>query len=239
MVDEADVNEAARRKRPDTPPVKWPTSIRHDSPSPTPHHYRPSYQEETANHKTPPHKDHTIQNDVKPNNVLQSHQRKRKPSEDVANLDGGAKPPKTAKHNIHPQLKKLQRLHQIKGHHNKKTSNISNSALGKNLPVNNLDKEQSDISSILRNALTPKAEGDKVNKVNHFDGLLIGNDVHSRDSTPSSSPSTISRRQLIREAHEENAQIRTTVFKELRSPCSGEYYVPNTAEFILIASTSC
>lgn len=223
MVDEADVNEAAKRKRPDTPPVKWPTSIRHDSPSPTPLHYQPSYQEEVNNHKPPPHKDLSITNDLKTNNVLQSHQRKRKSSEDVSNLGGGVKPQKTAKHNIHPQLKKLQRLHQIKGQYHKKGSGIPNSTVGKNMSINHLDKEQkgSDISSILRNALTPRTEADKVNNL-HFDGMLTGNDVSSQNSTPSSSPSTVSTLQLIREAHEENTQIRTTVFKELRRPTNGE-----------------
>lgn len=228
MVDEADVNEAARRKRPDTPPVKWPTSIRHDTPSPTPHHYRPSCQEEEQSHKPAQFKDtkDNISNDMRTNNVLQSHHRKRKCSDDISGLDGGAKPSKTAKHNIHPQLKKLQRLHQIKGQCHKKVSGTSSSTTGKNLPVNNTDKEQevSDISSILRNALTPRTEADKISKVNnsHMDGLLIANDVLSRNSTPSSSPSTVSRRQLLREAHEENTQIRITVFKELRSPNCGE-----------------
>ncbi|XP_031558943.1 integrator complex subunit 6-like [Actinia tenebrosa] len=219
MVDEADVNEAAKRKRPDTPPVKWPTSIHHDAPSPVHHHYQE--QQETLTDKPIINKENKdmLTNDIKPNNIT-PHQRKRKPSEDIS--EGGAKPAKAAKHHIHPQLKKLQRLHQIKGQLPKKGQVLSNSTdLGKNSCLNNVDRKQdvSDISSILRTALSSKDKGDEkepLQVTNNIDGLLQMDNRTSQNSTPSSSPSLVSQRQLMREAHEENTQIRTAIFKELR-----------------------
>lgn len=229
MVDEADVNEAAKRKRPDTPPVKWPTSIHHDPPSPIHHHYK---QQETINKPTinKENKD-LLTNDIKPNNFT-PHQRKRKPSEDVS--ESGAKPAKAAKHHIHPQLKKLQRLHQIKGQLPKKGQVLSNSSdltIGKNSCLNNVERKQdvSDISSILRTALSSKDKSDVGEKeplqmTNNIDGLLHNDNRTSQNSTPSSSPSLVSQRQLMREAHEENSQIRTAIFKELRKHERGKWY---------------
>ena len=163
MVDEADVNEAAKRKRPDTPPVKWPTSIRHDTPSPIHHHYQE--HQEILNNKPVINKENKdmLTNDIKPNNIV-PNQRKRKPSEDIS--ESGAKPVKAAKHHIHPQLKKLQRLHQIKGQLPKKKQVLSNSSdliVGKNSCLNSVDRKQevSDISSILRTALSSNDKGEK------------------------------------------------------------------------------
>jgi hypothetical protein len=233
MVDEADVNEAAKRKRPDTPPVKWPTSIHHDAPSPIHHQYKE--QQETLNNKPVFNKENKdyITNDIKTNNIANpSHQRKRKPSEDISEKGPGIKPAKIAKHSIHPQLKKLQRLHQIKGALPKKehvSGSTSDLSLVKNSCLNSVDKKQdvSDISSILRNALSSKDKGDSTEKEsfkmtnNIMDGLLH-NDDRTRNSTPSSSPSLVSPRQLIREAQEENTRIRTTIFKELRRHGKGK-----------------
>lgn len=231
MVDEADVNEAAKRKRPDTPPVKWPTSIHHDPPSPVHHHYRE--QEEALDNKpiiNKENKDMLTNDIIKPNNIT-PHQRKRKPTEDIS--ESGAKPPKSAKHHIHPQLKKLQRLHQIKGQLPKKGQVLSNSSdltVGKNSCLNSVERKQdvSDISSILRTALSSKDKSDVSEKeplqlTNNIDGLLHNDNRTSQNSTPSSSPSLVSHRQLMREAHEENSQIRTAIFKEMRKHEKGKW----------------
>ena len=67
-----------------------------------------------------------------------------------------------------------------------------------------------------------KVKKDALQVTNDIDGLLHNDNRTSQNSTPSSSPSLISQRQLMREAHEENAQIRTAIFKELRKHEKGK-----------------
>ena len=230
MVDEADVNEAMAgpprkrppmdnrpgsprdRKRPqETPPVRWPNKLNQNGGPPT----------GPINNKVPPDKNSSTQ-DVKVNNVFSGHHGvKRKHSE---GSDGVHKSRKSSKGLIDPQLARLQRL-QNKGRLNRKHQPAT-----RDDAVNSSKNDF--VSSILKEAVTSQSRT--------FPGqgapLIHSNDnaLHKNKFTNSEAPEVfvdevvkergkgpsprLLRKQLAREAMEENRLIRNSIFKEIRQP---------------------
>ena len=235
MVDEADVNEAMAgppsRKRPpidnrpgsprdrkrqqETPPVRWPNKTNGGTPLP-------------LNNKVPPDKN-SLSQDTKTNNVFPGHGMKRKHSE---GSEGTNKSFKASKGLMKPQLAKLQQKLHNKGKLNRKQqpgvkSDASNSS------------RNDFVSSILKEAVTSQSRtfsGQGVPVVNSNDisvsknklsnleapDLLVDGVVKERSKGPSP---RLLRKQLAREACEENRLIRNTVFREMRQPEKSKSFV--------------
>ena len=230
MVDEADVNEAMAglssrkrspmdnrpgsprdRKRPqDTPPVRWPNKMNQNGGPLT----------GPINSKVPPDKN-SLSQDVKVNNVFPGHHGvKRKHSE---GNDGVHKSRKSSKGLIDPQLAKLQRL-QNKGRLNRKQ------------PVTKTDVVNSSkndfVSSILKEAVTSQTrtfsgQGGPLlhsnentllkNKFTNSEAPEVFVDEVVKERGKGPSPRLL-KKQLAREAIEENRLIRNSIFKEIRLP---------------------
>lgn len=231
MVDEADVNEAMAgppsRKRPpmdnrpgsprdrrrpqETPPVRWPNKMNQNGGPIT----------GPINNKVQPDKN-TSNQDVKVNNVYPGHHGvKRKHTE---GSDGVHKPRKSSKGLIDPQLARLQRL-QNKGRLNRKHQPVVRD------DVVNSSKNDF-VSSILKEAVTSQTRtfsGQGVPLLNSNDNALhknkftnseapevfVDEDVKERGKGPSP---RLLKKQLEREAMEENRLIRNRIFKEIRQP---------------------
>jgi len=231
MVDEADVNEAMAgppsRKRPpmdnrpgsprdkkrqqETPPVRWPNKMNQNGgPLIGP-----------INNKVPPDKNLSNQ-DVKANNVFPGHHGvKRKHSEGG---DGVHKSRKSSKGLIDPQLARLQRL-QNKGRLNRKHQPVTK--------TDSVNSSKNDfVSSILKEAVTSQTRtfsGQGGPLLHSNDNTLLKNKftnseapevfvdevVKERGKGPSP---RLLKKQLAREAMEENRLIRNTIFKEIRLP---------------------
>lgn len=230
MVDEADVNEAMAgppsRKRPpidnrpgsprdrkrqqETPPVRWPNKMNQNGGPLT----------GPINNKVPPDKNSLTQ-DVKVNNVFPGqHGVKRKHSE---GNDGVHKSRKSSKGLIDPQLARLQRL-QNKGRLNRKHQPVA-----KTDAVNSSKNDF--VSSILKEAVTSQTRtfsGQGVPMLHSHDNAL-----HKNKFTNSEAPEVfvdevvkerkgpsprLLKKQLARDAMEENRLIRNSIFKEIRLP---------------------
>ena len=231
MVDEADVNEAMAgppsRKRPpidnrpgsprdrkrqqETPPVRWPNKANQNGGSPLPL---------APNNKVLP--DKNLSQDAKANNVFSGHGVKRKHSE---GSEGTNKSQKLSKGLMKPQLARLQQQLQHKERLNRKQQ-----AVVKNDGVNS---SRSDfVSSILKEAVTSQirtfsGSGPPVinsddnavskNKLTNSEGSEALVDRVVKQSGKRPSPRLL-KRQLAREACEENRLIRNAIFKEIRQP---------------------
>ena len=231
MVDEADVNEAMAgppsRKRPpidnrpgsprdkkrqqETPPVRWPNKANQNGGSPLPM---------PPNSKVPPEKNLMLQ-DGKTNNVFPGHGIKRKHSEQN---EGANKVLKVSKGLFKPQLAKLQqRLH------NKGKLNWKQQSVVKSDGINSTKNDF--VSSILKEAVTSQNKtfsGQGVTVVNSHDNSM-GKDKLTNSETKEPLLDDLAKRrgelspkglkkQLIREAWEENRTIRNLVFRDIRQP---------------------
>jgi len=231
MVDEADVNEAmagpqSRKRLPmdhrpgsprdkkrhqETPPVRWPNKMNQNGgPVAGP-----------INNKVPPDKNSSSQ-DVKMNNVFPGHHGvKRKHSE---GSDGMHKSRKSSKGLIDPQLARLQRL-QNKGRLNRKHQPVTKTDV-----VNSSKNDV--VSSILKEAVNSQTRtfsGQGGTLLQSNDNALLKNKfvnseapevfvdevVKERGKGPSP---RLLKKQLEREAIEENRLIRNSIFKEIRLP---------------------
>lgn len=239
MVDEADVNEAMAgppsRKRPpmdnrpgsprdrkrqqETPPVRWPNKVNLNGGSPLPG---------PPNNKVPPDKSLSSQ-DAKTNNVFPGHGMKRKHSE---GSDGINKSLKSSKGLNKPQLaRNLQRL-QNKGRLNRKQQPVMKSDAAVNSSKNDF------VSSILKEAVTSQSRtfsGQGGPVLNSSDNALSKTKLTNSESPEAlvdgvvkergKGPSPrLLKRQLAREAREENRLIRNAIFKEIRQPAKSNYY---------------
>ena len=241
MIDEADVNEAMAgppsRKRPpmdnrpgsprdrkrqqDTPPMRWPNKATQNGGNPP---IVPN------NNKGPPDKNLTSQ-DAKINNVLSSghHGVKRKLSE---GNDRVHKALKSSKGLIKPQLARLQQQH------NKGKLNRKHQPLAKT-DANNSSKNDF-VSSILKEAVTSQTrtfsgQGRPVihsndsmldkNKLTNSEvvEVLVDEVVKERPKGPSP---RLLKKQLAREALEENRLIRNSIFKDIRQPERSKFLIP-------------
>ena len=233
MVDEADVNEAMagppsrkrppgspgsprdRRKQQETPPVRWPNKANQNGGLSPPHG--------PSNSKVSPDKN-LLTPDAKTNNLFPGHGLKRKHTE---GNEGQNKLHKASKGLIKPQLARLQQLHSSKGKINRKQQ----PTVGKSDAVSSSKNDF--VSSILKEAVTSQSRtfsGQGGPPLNSHDNTLSKNrlvnselpeplvdgDVKGRGSK-GPSPRLL-KRQLAREAHEENRLIKNTVFKEIRQP---------------------
>lgn len=234
MVDEADVNEAMAgppsrkrppidnrpgsprdRKRPqETPPVRWPNKMNQNGGNPL---------AVPLNNKVPPDKN-LLSQDAKVNNVFPGHHGfKRKHSE---GNDGLHKSVKSSKGLIKgSQLARLQRL-QNKGRLNRKHQPEASS------DVVNSSKNDF-VSSILKEAVTSQTRtfsGQGRPMLHSNDNALVKNKLTNsetpevividevvKDRGKGPSPRLL-KKQLAREALEENRLIRNSIFKEIRQP---------------------
>lgn len=236
MVDEADVNEAMAgppsRKRPpidnrpgsprdrkrqqETPPVRWPNkATQNGGNSLIP----------PLNNKVPSDKN-LISQDGKTNNAFSGrhhglHAIKRKLSE---GNDREHKSLKSSKGSIKPQLAILQQQHN-KGKFNKKLQPLSKT------DANNSSKNDF-VSSILKEAVTSQTRtfsGQGRPVMNSNEGMLDKNKVTNSEvaevladevvkERPKGPSPRLLKKQLAREASEENRLIRNRIFKEIRRP---------------------
>lgn len=231
MVDEADVNEAMagpqsrkrspmdnrpgsprdKRRQQETPPVRWPNKMNQNGGPLT----------GPINNKVPPDKNLSNQ-DVKANNVFPGHHGvKRKHSE---GSDGVHKSRKSSKGLIDPQLARLQRL-QNKGRLNRKHQPVTK--------TNAVNSSKNDfVSSILKEAVTSQTRtfsGQGGPLLHSNDNMLLKNKVTNSEAAEvfvdevvkerGKGPSPrLLKKQLAREAMEENRLIRNSIFKEIRLP---------------------
>ena len=233
MVDEADVNEAMAgppsRKRPpidnrpgsprdrkrqqESPPLRWPNKLNQNG---------GSQQTAPINNKVPNDKN-TLTQDAKMNNVFPGHHgSKRKLSE---GSDSVHKSLKSSKGLIKPQLVRLQRL-QNKGRLNRKHQPVARS------DVVNSSSKNDFVSSILKEAVTsqtrtfsgqgrpmPHSDDNSLskNKLTNSEApdVFVDEVVKERGKGPSP---RLLKKQLAREAVEENRLIRNSIFKEIRQP---------------------
>ncbi|XP_078380426.1 integrator complex subunit 6-like isoform X2 [Oculina patagonica] len=231
MVDEADVNEAMAgppsRKRPpvdrpgsprdrrrqlESPPVRWPNKLNQNGGSPL----TPSINNKVSTDKN------SLTQDDKMNNVFPGHHGvKRKLSE---GSDGVHKSLKSSKGLIKPQLARLQRL-QNKGRLNRKHPVANSDAV-------NSSSKNDFVASILKEAVTsqtrtfsgqgrpmPHSNDNALskNKLTNSEApeVLVEEVVKERGKGPSP---RLLKKQLAREAIEENRLIRNSIFKEIRKP---------------------
>lgn len=233
MVDEADVNEAMAgppsRKRPpvdnrpgsprdrkrqqESPPVQWPNKLNQNG---------GGLLTPSINNKVPTDKNLLTQ-DAKMNNVFPGHHGvKRKLSE---GSDSVHKSLKSSKGLIKPQLARLQRL-QNKGRLNRKHPVANSDAV-------NSSSKNDFVSSILKEAVTsqtrtfsgqgrpmPHSNDNALSKNKQLTNseapeVLVDEVVKERGKGPSP---RLLKKQLAREAMEENRLIRNSIFKEIRQP---------------------
>lgn len=233
MVDEADVNEAMAgppsRKRPpidnrpgspkdrkrqqETPPVRWPNKATQNG---------GNSSISPVNNKVTSDKN-LISQDGKMNNVFSGghHGMKRKLSE---GNDRVHKSLKSSKGLMKPQLARLQQQHS-KGKLNKKLQPLSKT------DANNSSKNDV-VSSILKEAVTPQTRtfsGQGRPVMNSSEGTLDKNKLTNSEAAevladevvkeqPKGPSPRLLKKQLAREAFEENRLIRNSVFKEIRRP---------------------
>ncbi|XP_068687441.1 integrator complex subunit 6-like [Montipora foliosa] len=232
MVDEADVNEAMagprsgkrplianrpgsprdKKRQQETPPVRWPNKTNQNGGSPLPL---------PLNNKVPPDKNVMLQ-DGKINSVFSGHGIKRKNNE---GSEGANKMLKASKGLIKPQLAKLQQRIHNKGKANCKQQSAAKSD-GNALAKNDF------VSSILKEAVTSQSKtfsGQGVPVVNSHDNS-VGKDKLTNSETKEPlldgltkgraeglSPRSL-KKQLLREAWEENRLIKNLVFRDIRQP---------------------
>lgn len=233
MVDEADVNEAMAgppsRKRPpidnrpgspkdrkrqqETPPVRWPNKATQNG---------GNSLISPVNNKVTSDKN-LISQDGKMNNVFSGghHGMKRKLSE---GNDRVHKSLKSSKGLMKPQLARLQQQHS-KGKLNKKLQPLSKT------DANNSSKNDF-VSSILKEAVTSQTRtfsGQGRPVMNSSEGTLDKNKLANSEAAevladevvkeqPKGPSPRLLKKQLAREAFEENRLIRNSVFKEIRRP---------------------
>lgn len=233
MVDEADVNEAMAgppsRKRPpidnrpgspkdrkrqqETPPVRWPNKATQNG---------GNSLISPVNNKVTSDKN-LISQDGKMNNVFSGghHGMKRKLSE---GNDRVHKSLKSSKGLMKPQLARLQQQHS-KGKLNKKLQPLSKT------DANNSSKNDF-VSSILKEAVTSQTRtfsGQGRPVMNSSEGTLEKNKLTNSEAAevladevvkeqPKGPSPRLLKKQLAREAFEENRLIRNSVFKEIRRP---------------------
>lgn len=233
MVDEADVNEAMAgppsRKRPpidnrpgspkdrkrqqETPPVRWPNKATQNG---------GNSLISPVNNKVTSDKN-LISQDGKMNNVFSGghHGMKRKLSE---GNDRVHKSLKSSKGLMKPQLARLQQQHS-KGKLNKKLQPLSKT------DANNSSKNDF-VSSILKEAVTSQTRtfsGQGRPVMNSSEGTLDKNKLTNSEAAevladevvkeqPKGPSPRLLKKQLAREAFEENRLIRNSVFKEIRRP---------------------
>ena len=232
MVDEADVNEAMagprsgkrplianrpgsprdKKRQQETPPVRWPNKMNQNGGSPLPL---------PLNNKVPPDKNVMLQ-DGKINSVFSGHGIKRKNNE---GSEGANKMLKASKGLIKPQLAKLQQRIHNKGKANCKQQSAAKSD-GNALAKNDF------VSSILKEAVTSQSKtfsGQGVPLVNSHDNSMVKDKLTNSETkeppldgltkgrAEGLSPRSL-KKQLLRDAWEENRLIKNLVFRDIRQP---------------------